>query len=227
VARRLAADGIAVHAGFHRRQEAAERLAESIRAAGGRAEPVPLDLAEPDRPDAVCQSIFDREGRLDILVNCAALVRESPAAGMDDATWRVSLETNLDGAFRLCRAAAKYMVLARRGRIVNLSSIVASRGGRGQANYAAAKAGLEALTRVLAIELGRKGITVNAVAPGVIETPLTERIRADHGPALLETIALERFGQPEEVAALVSFLASEAAGYITGQIVRIDGGMSL
>jgi 3-oxoacyl-[acyl-carrier protein] reductase len=227
VSRRLAASGLSVHVGYRRNAERADSIVAEVRAAGGRAQAVQLDLLDAARVDHVCQGIFDTQGRLDILVNCAAINREAPAAGTDDDTWRDLMSANLDGAFRLCRAAAKFMILGRWGRIVNVSSIAASRGGRGQIAYAVSKAGVERMTRVLALELGRKGVLVNCVAPGVIETRMSSRVRAEHGEQLLSEIALRRFGKPEDVAEVVAFLVSDAAGYITGQVIRVDGGMAL
>jgi 3-oxoacyl-[acyl-carrier protein] reductase len=227
VARRLASDSIRVHLGYKSRRESAESTAASIRAGGGWAESVVMDVSDSALVERACQGIFEREGHLDILVNCAARNIESPAAGMDDETWHDVMDVNLDGAFRLCRAAAKYMIVRRWGRIVNISSVSASRGGRGQINYAASKAGVEAMTRVLALGLGRKGVLANCVAPGIIETRMSERIRREHGEELLDNIALRAFGRPEDVAAAVAFLVSDAARYITGQTLRVDGGLSL
>ncbi len=226
-ARRLASDGIAVHLGYFRHPSVTEALAQEIITSGGQAVTVELDLANKDQIDTVCSGIHTCAGRLDILVNCAGVNREASALGMDDEAWNKVLETNLDGAFRLARSAARHMMLNRWGRIIHVSSIAAVRGGRGQIGYATAKAGLEAMTRVLALELGRKGILVNCVAPGLIETAMTERVRREYGEEILKSISVRRYGRPEEVAAAIAFLASDDAAYINGHTLRIDGGMAL
>ena len=221
VARRLLEDGHIVHASFRRNQEAAASLVDRG------AKTFELDICDGIAVENACKCIFAAEGRLDILVNCAGLNLESPALAMEDEAWGKVMGANLDGAFRLARAAAKYMLLGRWGRIVNMSSIAATHGGRGQINYAASKAGVEAMTRVLALELGRKCILVNCVAPGVIETAMSDRVRKDYGEALLDSIAARRFGKPDEIAGAASFLVSESASYINGQVLHVDGGMCL
>jgi 3-oxoacyl-[acyl-carrier protein] reductase len=227
VARRLASSGVMAFLGYHRQRSALDDITETILKSGGQAFLTELDLKDRDRADAACSQIYERTGRLDILVNCAAVNCEAPALAMDDDAWSETMAVNLDGAFRLARAAARYMMLGRWGRIIQVSSIAAIHGGRGQINYATAKAGIEAMTRVLALELGRKGVLVNCVAPGVIETEMSARVRQQYGEEIIKTIAVKRFGKPEEIASVIAFLVSEDAAYINGQTIRIDGGMAL
>lgn len=227
VARKMSSSGNMVYVGYHKNPEGAARIADEIAFEKGEVDTVRMDLGASGSIDEACENVFELHGRLDIVVNCAAVNVEAPALGMADAMWDDVVAVNLSGTFYLCRAAAKYMLLGRWGRIINFSSVSASSGGRGQINYAAGKAGVEALTRVLALELGRKGVTVNCIAPGVISTAMSARIRGEHESALLESIALRRFGRPEEVAGLARFLASDEAAYITGQVIRIDGGFRL
>jgi 3-oxoacyl-[acyl-carrier protein] reductase len=227
IAIELGRRGNAVAVGFRSREDGAAETAKTIEAAGGRAFAVRLDVGDDASCRAAVEEVRRRAGGLDILVNNAGTTEEAPALVLEDDAWARVLDTCLTGAFRLARASAKPMVLGRWGRIVNISSVAASRGARGQAAYAAAKAGLEGLTRALAIELAPRGILVNAVAPGAVETDLSRPTLERHRDRVLENILLGRLGEPREIAAAVAFLASEEASYITGQTFAVDGGWGL
>jgi 3-oxoacyl-[acyl-carrier protein] reductase len=171
------------------------------------------------------QTIHQTDGRLDVLVNASGLNIEGPAAGLDFDDWRRVFEVNLDFAFRLTQAAVRFMLPQGGGRIIHISSAAAHFGGRGQLNYAASKAALERMVQVFAREVGRKGVTVNAVSPGVILSPMTARVVSHHKDKILERVSMGRLGKPEEVAAVVAFLAGDGASYINGAVIAVDGGL--
>jgi 3-oxoacyl-[acyl-carrier protein] reductase len=186
-----------------------------------------LNVREAAHIDPLIESIVQSYGKLSVLVNNAGVTGDALALRMRDEQWDDVIDTNLTGAFRLARSVMRGMMKARHGRIINISSVVGSSGNAGQANYAAAKAGLEGMTRALARELGSRGITVNCVAPGFIDTDMTRALTAAQAQGVLAQIPLGRLGLAEEVAAVVTFLASRAAGYITGTTVHVNGGMHM
>ena len=225
MALKLAADGFAVAVHYGRNQAEAEKVAAEITATGVRAEVFGADLSTPANAGRLVEDVIAAFGRLDVLVNNAGLTRDGLAIRMKDEDWDAVINTNLSSAFSACRSAIKHMMRARSGRIINIASVVGLMGNPGQANYVASKAGLIGLTKALAKEYGGRGITVNAVAPGFIASDMTAALPEEVQKGYLGNIPLGRFGSPEDVAAVVAFLASEAAGYVTGQIIGVDGGL--
>jgi 3-oxoacyl-[acyl-carrier protein] reductase len=221
----LARQGHAVAVHYVRGAEAADAVVAQIRSAGGRAEAFGADVADPEACADLIKRVQESLGGLDVLVNNAGVTRDTLALRMKREDWDAVLDTNLSSAFHLAKAALRGMLRTGWGRVVNVSSVVAIMGNVGQANYIAAKAGLLGLTKALAAEYAGKGVTVNAVAPGFIESDMTEALGDEVRAAYLARIPAGRFGQPEEVAAAIAFLASEAAGYVNGQTLTIDGGM--
>jgi 3-oxoacyl-[acyl-carrier protein] reductase len=186
-----------------------------------------VDVRDSSACAAFAEKVVQRTERIDVLVNNAGVIRDNTLGLLEDEDVKVVLETNVIGAFNMTRAVAPFMISQRRGKIINVSSVSGDRGGRGQTNYAASKGALNAFTRSLAVELAPRGITVNAVAPGVIVTDLSRAVREQAEEQALSRILLRRFGQPEEVAYAVWFLASPYADYITGQILHVDGGFKM
>lgn len=227
VALRLAAEGASVALNYRAGREDAEAVAAEIAASGGSAAVVQGDVAAAEQAEALVGAAASAMGGLDILVNNAGLTRDNLLMRLSEEDWDAALNTNLKGAFLCAKAAIRPMLRQRFGRIVNMSSVVALTGNPGQANYAAAKAGLIGFTRTVAREVASRGVTVNALAPGFIETQMIESIPDDLRARILERIPLGRFGAPEDVAGCVAFLCGDDGAYITGQTISIDGGLSL
>jgi 3-oxoacyl-[acyl-carrier protein] reductase len=222
VARGLAEDGWPVGVAYHSGVEAAQAVVGEIEASGGQAIALGGDIADPATADAYFMALEERFGTVHVLVNNAGVTRDNLSPQIGDEDWATVIETNLSAAFRMTRRAVPQMLRARHGRIVNMASVVGLRANPGQANYAASKAGLIAMTKTVAAEVARRGVTVNAVAPGLIDTDMTSELDGD----LLKVVPARRQGTAEEVAACVRFLASDGASYVTGATLSVDGGMS-
>ncbi|MGM0688392.1 MAG: 3-oxoacyl-[acyl-carrier-protein] reductase [Bacillota bacterium] len=223
----LARSGASVVINYSRNQAAAEAVKKSIEDFGGKAAINQADVSDYIQCESLVKSSIDQFGRIDILINNAGITRDNLLARMKSEEWQQVIDTNLTGVYNCCRAIVKPLLKQKSGgRIINIASVAGIHGNSGQANYAAAKGGVIAFTRTLAKELGSRNITVNAVAPGFIETEMTEAISDQVKEQVLSRIALSRFGQPEDVAEVILFLAS-SAGYVTGQVIAVDGYLSM
>jgi 3-oxoacyl-[acyl-carrier protein] reductase len=226
IAERLARDGWRVEL-VARQADKLNEVRAAIEAGGGKACVHTADISDPKSADQVIAAVEKESGPLGALINNAGITKDGLLMRMDDADWSAVIDTNLTGAFRWIRAASRGMLKARAGRIVNIGSVVGLVGNAGQANYAAAKAGLIGLTQSVAREFASRGVTCNCVCPGFFATDMTSVLKEDLKSKVLTGIPLGRFGKPEEVAGLVSFLCGPDAGYVTGQAWAIDGGMTM
>lgn len=222
---RLVSAGACVAVNYHHSAESAGEVVAEATGCGQEAIAVEADISTAQGAESAVKAVVDHWGRIDILVNNAGITRDMLLMRLSESDWDAVLDTNLKGAYLCSKLAARHMLRNRWGRIVNVSSVVGLMGNAGQANYAAAKAGLLGLTKSIAREFGGKGITANAVAPGYIETDIVAKLPNNIKQALLEQIPAGRYGQPEDVAEAVAFLASDRASYINGQTINVDGGL--
>jgi len=227
IVERLAGDGVDVVFFFRGNAEAAREVVAAVTAAGGKAEPMQVDIADTALVSAAIEQVIGSRGRIDILVNNAGVVRDNLLALLSDEDIGTVLNTNVGGVFNVTRAVVPHMISKRSGRIINLSSVAGEKPGRGQANYAASKGAINAFTRAMAVELASRKITVNCVAPGVIETEMSQQVRDLAGDEVKARILLRRYGQAQDVAHAVWFLASRFADYITGEVLHVDGGFKM
>jgi 3-oxoacyl-[acyl-carrier protein] reductase len=224
IALELASQG-AIVVGTATSDNGADTISAYLTEAGATGRGLKLNVADAESIETVIKSIQDEFGTVEILVNNAGITRDNIMMRMKDDEWNDVLNTNLTSIYRLVKACLRGMTKARWGRIISISSVVASMGNAGQANYAAAKSGMEGFTRALAREIGSRNITVNCVAPGFIDTDMTKDLPEEHKANLQSQIPMNRLGQPEEIASVVGFLASQGAGYVTGESIQVNGGM--
>ncbi len=227
VAKAFAAEGAKVAIVYRGSREAAEKLVQEIQQSGGTALALQCDVADFAAAQGCVEQVLKAWDRLDILVNNAGVIKDGLFLQMDPGNWNAVIQTNLGGVFNFCKPVVEAMFRKRKGRIINLSSVAAERVNRGQANYSASKGAINSFTKALAVELASRGVTVNAIAPGFIETDMSEAVRNMAGDVIKKMIPMRRFGTPEDIAKVAVFLASEDSGYITGQVITVDGGLSL
>ena len=223
----LAREGARVAFVFRSNTEAAEQLVKDLELDQREVLAIQADVGEPEAAQRVVDQVLEAWEQIDILINNAGIIRDGLLATMDAQQWQDVIDTNLGSVYRFSHAVTRPMMSQRSGRIINISSVASHFGNPGQANYAASKGGIEGMTRCLATELGRRGITVNAVAPGFIETDMTEAIRNAAEEEIVKHVSCRRLGQPEDVAHATAFLASDEASYITGHVLVVDGGLTL
>ncbi len=223
----LAKDGARVAFVYNSNVAAAEEVMESVKAAGGGCTAMQADVRSKQSAEQIVAHVVEMWGSVDILVNNAGIIRDGLLAMMDESAWQDVITTNLYSVFNFCQAVTRQMMSQRYGRIINMSSVAASVANPGQANYAASKGGVEGFTRCIATELARRGITANAVAPGFVETDMTQAVVSSAGKEIKKKIPARRLGLPADIANAVLFLAQEQSSYITGQILTVDGGLTL
>jgi 3-oxoacyl-[acyl-carrier protein] reductase len=227
IVKAFCAEGAKVAFIYRGSQPAAEALLAELTAAGGTALALQADVCKLDEATRCAEQVEKQWGRLDILVNNAGVIKDDLFVRMDPEAWQTVLQTNLGGTFNFCKAVGYTMMKQRKGRIINISSVAAEHVNPGQTNYAASKGAINAFTRALAVELAGRQVTINAIAPGFIETDMSEAVRNKAGDLIKKMIPMKRLGQPDDIAKVAVFLASPDADYVTGQVITVDGGLSL